>query len=146
MRLEPSSSGVAAARQETVPLFHAAWLSAAGIAAAHFLRLRPWLLLAAMIPVAILCCAAAFKAQRILWFPMAMLWALLGAWCGSMEPWPASVPQVASFSDGLMRRLESTEVDTGPVRSQIEQDVNGDGVYGSTTSITADFLARVAPQ
>lgn len=70
---------------------------------------------------------------------------LLGARCGFMEPWPAPVPQVASFSDGLMRRLESTVVDTGPVRSQIEQDVNGDGVYGSTTSITADFLAREAP-
>lgn len=130
MRLEPSSSGVAAARQETLPLFHAAWLFAAGVAATHFLWLRPWLLPAAMIPTAILCCVAAFKAQRMLWLPLAVLWALLGAWCGLMEPWPAPVPQVASFSDGLMRTLEGTAVDVGPVRSQIEQDVNDDGVYG----------------
>ncbi len=130
MRLEPSSSGAAAARQDTVPLFHAAWLFAAGIAATHFLWLRPWLLLAAMIPTAILCCVSAFKAQRMLWLPLAVLWALLGAWCGLMEPWPAPAPQVASFSDGLMRTLEGTVVDAGPVRSQIDQDVNDDGSYG----------------
>ena len=53
-------------------------LFAAGIALTHFVWLRPGILLIALIPVVLLCCIAAFCAQRIAWFPLAVLWCLAG--------------------------------------------------------------------
>src|SRR4051812_8526622 len=126
MRLELSSSGAAAARSDTVPLFHAAWVFAIGIAATHWLWLRPGLVLAALALVAALCGLAAIRAQRIMWVPLAALWCLLGAWCGLMEPRPAPAAQVASLSDGLMRSLEGTVVDVAPLRNETVQNVNDD--------------------
>ncbi len=120
MRLEPSSSGVATARQDTVPLFHAAWLFAAGIAATRWLWLQPALVLAALAPTAVLCCVAALRAQRVLWVPMAALWLMLGVWCGLTEPLPSPAPDVASRSDGLLRTVEGTVIDTAPVRNEAE--------------------------
>ena len=46
----------------TVPLFHAACLFAAGIAIAHWLWIRPSLVLIALALVAALCGLAAFRA------------------------------------------------------------------------------------
>jgi competence protein ComEC len=106
-----------------VPLFHAAWLFAAGIAAAHWLWLRPSLVLVALAPVAVLCGLAALRAQRIAWLPLAVLWFLLGAWCAWMEPHPAPAPELAALSDGLLRTVEGTVVNTGPVRGEIEQNL-----------------------
>ncbi len=112
------------AEWSAVPLFHAAWLFALGIVAAHWLWLRPSLTLAALAPVAVLCCAAAFRAQRIAWLPLSVLWLLLGAWCAEMQPQPAPSPALATFSDGLLRTVEGTVVDAGPVRTEIEQNVD----------------------
>jgi len=126
MRLEPSSSGAAIARPDAVPLFHAAWLFAIGIAATHWLWLRPGLVLAALAPTAIVCGVAALRAQKVLWVPLAALWCLLGAWCGLMEPHPAPAAQVASMSDGLMRTLEGTVIDAAPVRNEDEQSLKDD--------------------
>jgi competence protein ComEC len=108
----------------TVPLFHAAWLFAAGIAAAHALWLRPSLVLIALALVAGLCCVAAFRAQRIAWLPLAVLWLLLGAWCAQIEPHPAPAPALVALSDGLLRTTEGTVVDAGPVRGEIEQNID----------------------
>jgi competence protein ComEC len=135
MRLEPSSSGAAAARPEAVPLFHAAWLFAIGIAATHWLWLRPGLVLAALAPMAILCGIAAVRAQRVLWVPLAVLWCLLGAWCGLMEPHPTPAPQVAALSDGLMRTLDGTLIDAAPVRNEAEQSLNEDGADDAPTAV-----------
>jgi competence protein ComEC len=111
-----------------VPLFHAAWLFAAGIVLASGVWLRPTLLLIALALVAGLgITAAAYgggRAQRIAWLPMAVLWLLLGAWCGEMEPHPAPAPELAALSDGLLRTVEGTVVDAGPVRSELEQNVD----------------------
>ncbi|MGD0730159.1 MAG: ComEC/Rec2 family competence protein [Terracidiphilus sp.] len=115
----PASAGLSA-----VPLFHAAWLFAAGIAATHWLWLRPSVVLVALALVAALCCVAAFRAQRIAWLPMAVLWLLLGAWCAWMEPHPVPAPALAALSDGLLRTAEGSVVDAGPVRSEIEQNLN----------------------
>jgi competence protein ComEC len=115
----PASAGLSA-----VPLFHAAWLFAAGIAAAHWLWLRPSLVLIALALVAALCCLAAFRAQRIAWLPLALLWCLLGAWCAQMEPQPAPAPALAALSDGLLRTVEGVVVDAGPVRGETEQNLN----------------------
>ena len=107
-----------------VPLFHAAWLFALGITVAHWLWMRPSLVLVAMVLVAALCAVAALRAQRIAWLPLAILWCFLGAWCALMEPRPAPAPVLASLSDGLLRTVEGTVVDAGPVRREIEQNLN----------------------
>ena len=107
-----------------VPLFHAAWLFAAGIAVARTLYLRPSLVLVALTLVAVLCGVAAFRAQRIAWLPLAALWLLLGTWCAEMEPHPAPAPALAALSDGLLRTVEGTVVDAGPVRGEIEQNLD----------------------
>ena len=99
-----------------VPLFHAAWLFATGIAIAHFVWLRPSLLLLSLAPVAALCCLAAWRAQQIVWFPLAILWSLSGAWCAEMEPQPSASKPLAALSDGLLRSVEGSIVAAGPVR------------------------------
>ena len=55
---------------------------------------------------------------------MALLWLLLGAWCAEMEPQPAPAPALAGLSDGLLRTVEGTVVDAGPVRGELEQDLD----------------------
>ena len=56
--------------------------------------------------------------------PLASLWLLLGAWCAEMEPQPAPAPALAALSDGLLRTVEGTVVDAGPVRTELEQNVD----------------------
>jgi competence protein ComEC len=98
-------------------------LFAVGIAITHFLWLRPSLILLALAPIAALCCLAAVRAQRILWLPIAAVWCLLGAWCAEMEPHPAPSPAIAPLSDGLLRTVEGTIVGAGPVRGEVEQNI-----------------------
>ena len=120
----PSLAGPIAPGLGAMPLFHAAWQFAAGIALTHWLWAPPSLALIALAFVAALCGLAAFHAQRIAWLPMAVLWCLLGAWCAQMEPHPAPAPAVAALSDGLLRTVEGTVVDAGPVRQEIEQSLD----------------------
>jgi competence protein ComEC len=114
----PAFAGLSA-----VPLFHAAWLFAAGIVIAHWLWLRPSLLLIALALISALCVLAALRAQRIAGLPLAVLWLLLGACCASLEIQPAPAPALAALSDGLLRTVEGTVVDTGPVRGELEQSL-----------------------
>jgi competence protein ComEC len=107
-----------------IPLFHAAWLFALGIAAAKGLWMRPGVVLVALALMATLCIAAALRAQRIAWLPLGILWCLLGAWCAEMEPHPAPAQVLNTLSDGLLRTVEGTIVDAGPVRGEIEQDLD----------------------
>ena len=109
-----------------VPLFHAAWLFAGGIAAAQAVWHRPPLLLVALGLTAGLIVAAAFAAQRIAWLPLTLAWLLLGAWCAEMQPHPAPAPKLAALSDGLLRTVEGTVVDAGPVRGELEPDPEPD--------------------
>jgi competence protein ComEC len=80
-------------------------------------------LIALLLTVA-LCGVAALRAQRVAWLPLATLWLLLGAWCAEMEPHPAPAPALAALSDGLLRSVEGTVVDAGPVRTAVEQSVD----------------------
>ena len=123
-----------------MPLFHAAWLFAGGIALTRIEWLRPSMMLVALAPVALLCCIAAFKAQRIVWLPLAVLWILLGAWCAEMQPQPAPAPAVAALSDGLLRTVEGTITDAGALRSEPAQ--NADEPAGEAPSQRIDL--RVA--
>ncbi len=119
MQSDPANPEQLATGLKAVPLFHAAWLFALGIAVTSRLWLRPTFLLLPLVVVAGLCVLAALRAQRIAWVPMAALWLMLGAWCEEMEPRPAPAPDLASLSDGLLRTVEGTVVDAGPVRSEL---------------------------
>jgi len=101
-----------------IPLFHAAWLFAAGIALSYFAWLRPGIVLIALAPTATLCGLAAFRGQRIVWVPLATLWCLLGAWCAEMQPQPAPSRDIVALSDGLLRTVEGTVVDATPLRTE----------------------------
>ena len=122
----PFSAGVG------VPLFHAAWLFALGIAIAHYIWLRPSYLLIALVPIAVLCGVAALRAQRIAWLPLAVLFCLLGAWCAEIEPHPTAEPAIAMLSDGLIRTVEGTITETSSVRSELEENADESASPSST--------------
>lgn len=115
---ELASGGSRSAALAGMPLFHAAWLFAIGIVIAHFLWLPPSWALVALLLVAALACLAAFRAERIRWLPLALLWCLLGAWCGWMQPRPVPAPQLAALSDNLLRATEGTVVSAGPMHAE----------------------------
>lgn len=124
-----------AAGLSAVPLFHAAWLFALGIVSAHSVWLRPSLVLIALVAIAVLCGLAAWRAQRIAWLPLALLWLMLGAWCAEMEPEPAPAPALDALSDGLLRTVEGTVVNAGPVRREIEQNLDEPAVAEPSQSV-----------
>src|SRR5580704_18539596 len=118
MSIASSTPAQSAGGLTAVPLFHAAWLFAVGIALAGRLWLQPSVVLIALALVAAVCVAAALCGQRVVWLPLAALWLLLGAWCGEMEPHPAPAPALAVLSDGLLRTVEGTVTGTGPIRTE----------------------------
>ena len=126
MQFESSTSEKPHAGLSAMPLFHAAWVFAAGIAFTQWSWLRPSLVLVAIAPVALLCGIAAVRAQRLVWLTQAVVWCLMGAWCALMEPHPAPAPELVSLSDGLLRTVEGTVVDAGAVHVETEQDLNDD--------------------
>jgi len=77
--MEPASpnSGQPSAGQSAAPLFHAAWQFAVGITIAHWLWLRPGFVLLALALVATLAVLAAFRAQRTVFVPLAILWSVV---------------------------------------------------------------------
>jgi competence protein ComEC len=107
-----------------LPLFHAAWLFALGVVLTRFAWLRPGHVLVGMALVAVLCGVAAVRAQRLAWVVLAPLWVLLGTWCAEMEPHPAPAPVVSALSDGLLRTVEGTVMDAGPVRGDREDNAD----------------------
>lgn len=108
----------------SVPLFHAAWLFGIGIASAQWVAPSASFALIALTLIAALSALAAFRAQRIAWLPLAALWILLGSWCAQMEPHPAPAPELAQLSDGLLRTVEGTVVDAGPMRDEHEENLD----------------------
>jgi competence protein ComEC len=123
-----------------VPLFHAAWLFAAGIIAANWLWIVPGQVLVALAVTAALCGIAALRAQSIAWLPIGLLWLFLGAWCAEMEPHPAPAPALAALSDNLLRTVEGTVIDAGSLRGEIEQSVDSP----TTTQPTQRIDLRVS--
>ena len=121
---ERLASAFVSGGMEQVPLFHAALIFAAGITLTRGVWLRPSLVLVAILLLTILCGLSAFRARRVAWFALVVLWCLLGAWCGEMEPQPAAAPIVAATSDGLLRTVEGTVVDAGAVRSEAEENLD----------------------
>ena len=109
-----------------VPLFYAALLYLAGIVVAHFQYLRPGLLLAGLLPLACIAVFSIAKAPRLTWLPLAAIWLTLGIWSAETEPQPAPDPAITQLSDGLLRTVEGTVADAGPLRAQNldDQDTN----------------------
>jgi competence protein ComEC len=100
----------------------------------------PSLVLGSLVLVAALCCAAAIHSQRIAGLPLAVLWLLLGAWCAEMQPQPSPAHELAALSDGLARSVEGTVVNAGPVRTELEQNVD----EAQTTAPSQRIDLRVA--
>lgn len=115
-------SASATATLGDVPLFHAAWLFAAGIVMARSVWLRPAVVLIAVLLLGSLCAVAATRACHLVWLAMALLWVSLGAWCAEMEPQPAPVADLLRLSDGLLRTVEGTVIDASPVRKDPPQE------------------------
>jgi competence protein ComEC len=133
MRAKPTSFGHSLERAAApashgpvarAPLFHAAWLFALGIVIAHWVWLRPSVVLIGLVAVLVVTLLAAWRAQRVVWIPLAALWCLLGYWCAQMQPHPAPAPGLAILSDGLIRTVEGTVIDIGPLRSTGEEDLD----------------------
>ena len=141
-------------RLDAVPLFYAAWLFAAGIAAAHCVWLRQGWLLVALASAAILCSIAIYRAERIVWLPMAVLWVLLGAWCAEMEPQPSPSPQLAALANGLMRDVDGTVINADTLRDESISNpdvVSNDGpsqrvdVQVENIEVVNDSMDRMEP-
>jgi competence protein ComEC len=133
MRVRQPSSGPLASRLASlvlsgsptvVPLFHASWLFACGIAISHYAWLRPSIVLVALFPLAMFSGLAGLRAQRIRWLALAALWCLLGAWCAEMEPQPAPSQGILKLEDGLLRTVDGTIVDAAPVRAERPENVD----------------------
>jgi competence protein ComEC len=118
-RLKPAISATA-----FVPLFYAALLYLAGIVFVHFQYLRPSLLLAGLLPLTLVAIWTIAKAPRLTWLPFAAIWLTLGAWSAETEPQPAPDPAIAQLADGLLRTVEGTVADAGPMR--VERAENQD--------------------
>ena len=117
------------------PLFHSAWLFAIGIVIAHYIWLRPAWLLLSLVPIAILSGLAAIRAQRLIWLPLGGLWCILGIWCAEMQPQPSRDPALAALSDGLMRTVDGTVIDAGPLRYEPKAAAEGSPEEGPSQRI-----------
>jgi len=123
------------ARLAAVPLFHAAWLFALGVVCAHACWFRPGFVFVGVLATAALTVLAACRcsALRIVWLPLALLWILLGALCAELEPHPAPASALSSLSDNLLRVVEGTVVESGPVRNQIVDSFEPGAIPGSSS-------------
>ncbi len=101
-----------------VPLFYTALLYLAGIVIAHFQYLRPGLLLAGLLPLGCVAVFSIAKAPRLTWLPLAAIWLTLGVWSAETEPQPAPDAAITQLSDGLLRTVEGTIAEAGPLRAQ----------------------------
>ena len=90
----------------------------------HFVWLRPAYLLIALAPVAFLCGIAALRAQRLVWLPLAVSVVSAGRVVRGDAAAACAAPALAALSDGLVRNVEGTIIDAGPVREEVEQDVD----------------------
>ena len=109
-----------------VPLFYAALLYLAGIVIAHFQYLRPGLLLIGLLPLSCVAVFSIAKAPHLMWLPLAAIWMTLGVWSAETESQPAADPAITQLSDGLLRTVEGTVVDTGPLRTPGVEDEDAD--------------------
>lgn len=108
-----------------LPLFHAAWLFAAGIVTQLFLYL-PLGNLAAILALSFLVAMlAAWRVSRWMLPAVALVFYFLGFFCAQIEPLPSPHRELLAMSDGLIHTVEGDVVRIGDVRTQAaEEDQN----------------------
>jgi competence protein ComEC len=109
-----------------LPLFPAACLFAVGIALTQWMQFTASFVLLAVVAMGMLCVLSGFRAQRVAWLPLGLLWLLLGNWCALLEPQPAPSPVLAPLANGLTRVVEGTVVDASPLRTVVDEQVPED--------------------
>jgi competence protein ComEC len=142
-----SSKPPIAPQAALIPLFYSALLYMAGIVVAHFVYLRPGYLLAGLLPLAAAALTTIWQAPRLTWLPIAAIWFVLGAWSAETEPTPAPDPQLAQLSDGLLRTVEGTVIDAGPLRTpqnEAEDSESGEEVESGSQSQRVDLQLSAA--
>ena len=142
---KPRLAKPAVAGAALVPLFYAALLYFAGIVIALFQYLRPGLLLAGLLPLGCVAVFSIAKAPRLTWLPLAAIWITLGIWCAETEPQPAPDPAIIELSDGLLRTVEGTVADAGPLRTSEpeEQDLDDPAGGESASSHSVEQIQRI---
>ena len=127
-----------------IPLFYASLLFLAGVVLAHYQYLRPGLLLAGLLPLAMIAGLAIWKAPRMSWLPIGCVWLTLGVWSAETEPNPAPNPTIEQLSDGLLRTVEGTVTDAGPIHSRdAAEEAAEDQEEGSAIEASEGQLQRV---
>ncbi|MBB6147078.1 competence protein ComEC [Silvibacterium bohemicum] len=104
-------------RVHTAPALLAAICLAFGILAAHFARFMPGLLFAALSSCFVVAALAVRYAPRLAWPTAILLYAILGAFCGSVAPGVDPQTQLAMLADGTPRLVEGEIVRLGPLRT-----------------------------
>jgi competence protein ComEC len=123
-RLRQSSTKTSSA--VLIPLFYAALLFLAGIVLSRYAPLAAGPCLLGLLILAILSAAAIWKAPQIAWLPLTLLWLVLGGWSGAVEPKPTASTAILQLSDGLLRTVEGTVADAGPIREQYSDESDDD--------------------
>ena len=109
-----------------IPLFFCALLYLAGIVLARFCYLKPAYLLISLPLTGFLGLMAIKRALRLRWLPLAVIWISLGCWSAETEREPAASHVLLKLSDGLLRTVEGTVTEVGPVRSRELEDLDED--------------------
>jgi len=127
-------SGVAG-RITFIPMFYTALCFLGGIITVRLHPLRPSSLLIGFVLLALTTVVAILKAPRVTWLTLALLWTVLGAWSAETEPSPSPNLVVTQLADGLLRTLEGTVVDAGPMRvAEQDADEETDAGLGEVSS------------
>ena len=110
-----------------VPLFYVALLFLGGVVLARYAPVRANLLLLGFVALVVAAIAVIWKASQWAWVPLVGVWVLLGAWSAATEAKPVASAAILSLSDGLLRTVEGTVADTGPLQERREANAEDAG-------------------
>ncbi len=128
------------------PLLIAALLFAMGVFLAQSFYFHPGLLLAALLALAALAGISIFRAPRVAWIALSLLWISLGYWSAQTAPQPAPSPAIRALNDGLLRTLEGTVVAAEPLHrdSATEVDNEDNSAFSGPSTSSQSFDLQVS--
>lgn len=91
-----------------------------GILAARWVWLPPFTLLLAAMLACVLCVAAVVSAQRVVLFPLLLVWVTTGQFCASIAPTHPASPALYRLADGLQRDVLASVVALHSPRDQVQ--------------------------
>ena len=103
------------------PMLLAAAGLALGILDARWVWHPPSTFLLAALIAAGLCVAAAYRVQRVILFPLLLLWFATGQFCASVAPIQPASPVLFQLADGLQRDVSGTVVAVHSPREQTQK-------------------------